>query len=73
MSQELCGLEVLLGNGVHHHLEDHLDVGGVSCRGEVGVHHLANVVHLSQEEHLDEDGRGLHVVVGTCKQTGIHP
>lgn len=37
LSQQRHSLQVLLDDGVHDHLEDHLDVGGVGGCGEVVV------------------------------------
>lgn len=56
VSQERHGLQVLLDDGVHHHLKDNLDVGGVRCRGEVMVDQFPGRRVEGDEGGCDEPG-----------------
>lgn len=66
--QQRHGLQVLLDDGVHDHLEDHLDVGGVGGRGEVVVHQFVRGGIEGDEGGGDEAGGGVHVAVSACRR-----
>lgn len=67
--QQVGGLQVLSDDGIQDHLEDHLDVGGVRCRGEVRVDDLALVQVALHELGLDEAGGSVNIPVGTWEGT----
>ena len=64
-SEEICRLQVLSNDGVQDYPEDHLDVGGVCCRGEVGINDLALVQVTLHELSLDEPAGRIHVTIRT--------
>lgn len=66
--QQRHGLQVLFDYGVHHHLEHHLDVGGVRGCGEVVVDEFTGGVVERDEGGGHEVGRGVHVAVCTWRK-----
>lgn len=66
--QQGHGLQVLFDYGVHHHLEHHLDVGGVRGCGEVVVDEFTGGGVERDEGGGHEVGRGVHVAVCTWRK-----
>ena len=65
--QQRHGLQVLSDDGVHDHLEDHLDVGGVGRRGEVVVDEFIGGGVEGDKGGGDEAGRRVNVAVRTWR------
>lgn len=66
--QQGHGLQVLFDYGVHHHLEHHLDVGGVRGCGEVVVDEFTGGGVERDEGGGHEVGRRVHVAVCTWRE-----
>ncbi len=67
-SEQRHGLQVLLDDGVHDDLENHLYVGGVGRCGEVVVDEFAGC-RVERHKHWgDEPGGSIHVTVSSWEQ-----
>ena len=69
-SQQVGCLQVLSNDSVQDDAKHNLDVGGVCCRGEVGIDDLLLVEVALHELTLNEPTGSLHITIWTCTTQG---
>lgn len=72
-SEQRHGLQVLLDDCVHNHLENYLNVGGVCCCGEVVVDEFAGRRVETHKHCGDEPGGSIHVTVSSFELGKVMP